>query len=538
MVEAAKASHDSFWEDQKATIYKYIQAYRCKWWESGLWDDRVDSNMLPIEVPEAYSFIESVMASIFTKAPSVEIQSEYMSTENQVIIRQRTNSWLKYQREAIESASRLALIAPQAFLKVHLCKSKDAFYKPKATAVEPWSVILDRSADSWDEQRFVGHIVYDTVASAKQKYPGRKWRPQEDPNFFADKDHAATIRNPELPDLFQLVQFVEFYDLINDEFIVWSQDLEGDSKILYKSKIPVRSTEDEPIVPIVPFFFSRNPQRPLEGYSALSRIYDQVTEKNIMRTYWASAVRRNSRQYLFDQSQLTEEELTQITAGIDGALIGVENLSEGGMPIAPVPNTPISFDFDRYEASINDDIQKAGLIAPFAKGVTTGVTATEIQVLQQYSTNELGKIAKERDEAIAKLAQVYYRMMADILKVESEPPVVQVDGAPQPIDISMWDKRVSFTAIEGLNSPITDAIKKQQLRELAPDLLQLGVPPQAILEELVKAYDLPESFIEEAAKANTAAEEAPSPQPPVEVPEPPVDVTALPPQLPPEFGGE
>ena len=49
-----------------------------------------------------------------------------------------------------------------------------------------------------------------------------------------------------------------------------------------------------------------------------------VLREEHSRTYWANSVRRDSRQYLYKEGSLDEEALAKITAGVDGAMIAVD----------------------------------------------------------------------------------------------------------------------------------------------------------------------------------------------------------------------
>jgi hypothetical protein len=62
----------------------------------------------------------------------------------------------------------------------------------------------------------------------------------------------------------------------------------------------------------------------------------------------------------------------------------------------------------------------------------------------------------------------------------------------------------SFVAVDGANTPASIFQQRQDLERLTPTLAQLGVPPTAILEAMVKAYNLPESFLTPAAPAPAA----------------------------------
>ena len=47
------------------------------------------------------------------------------------------------------------------------------------------------------------------------------------------------------------------------------------------------------------------------------------------------------------------------------------------------------------------------------------------------------------------------------------------------------------------STPLSEALKRANLVQLLPVLTQLGVPTAKIKEELIRIYDLPDSFLEE-----------------------------------------
>ena len=76
----------------------------------------------------------------------------------------------------------------------------------------------------------------------------------------------------------------------------------------------------------------------------------------------------------------------------------------------------------------------------------------------------------------------------------------------------------SFVAVDGANTPASIFQQRQDLERLTPALAQLGVPAPALLEAMVRAYNLPESFLAVLAQAAPVAPAAPPTDPEVEVP--------------------
>jgi hypothetical protein len=146
-------------------------------------------------------------------------------------------------------------------------------------------------------------------------------------------------------------------------------------------------------------YFNRIPDKPLDGYSAMARIYDQVFETNVIRSFQANAVRKASRQYLVRKGALDEEQMSQITSGIDGVFIEVDDDSLSGI-ISPIPQNPMPAELQAYYQMVQSDKDKGSMFAPFTRGESTRASATEIVALAAYTSSEVGRMARERDKSI------------------------------------------------------------------------------------------------------------------------------------------
>jgi hypothetical protein len=263
----------------------------------------------------------------------------------------------------------------------------------------------------------------------------------------------------------------------------------------------------------------------MEGYSSLYRIYDQIFEKNIVRSFWANAIRRDSRQYLYKEGAIDEDALAKITAGVDGAMIAVDADSlDGLIKVVEVP--PLSTNFDRYLAAIESDLQRGSVLAPFTRGEATKATATEVAALANYTASEIGKMARERDEAIELMAQIYIRMLVDLLKSEDAEDTVIADGEVYRVTAEKLEGKFRFAASDQSNTPVASVMKRNELIQLLPVLQGLGIDPTKIKEQVIRQFDLPKSFAEEPPAPTPQAQVAPQVAP-MEEPEPSLPAEAL-----------
>jgi hypothetical protein len=288
--------------------------------------------------------------------------------------------------------------------------------------------------------------------------------------------------------------------------------------------------DGRPLPNIVPFYFSRQPDRPMIGYSAMSRVYDQCFEKNVLRTFWANAVRRDSRQFIYKEGAFDDEALAKITSGIDGAMIPTDNDTLAGL-IAEVPVTPISSNHAAYLNYIESDLQKGSLTAGFTRGEASKATATEVTALMQYTASELGKMARDRDATIEQAVTLYIRMLIPLID-DGDTLVIATPAGASAASVEKIDADWSFYATDGGGTPMTDMVRKQQLTQLLAVLPGLGVPADKLRAEVVRLFDLPEAF-NEAAPPPAPAPEAPAAAPgsvvapPEAAPTPSADTAAV-----------
>tara|TARA_R110002096_G_scaffold74758_2_gene177018 strand:+ start:169 stop:1806 length:1638 start_codon:yes stop_codon:yes gene_type:complete len=491
LIKTVLDEHNHFWDSQRAEMKRYRDVYENRFWQSEYMDD----TMIRVETSDCFSYVEGFIASLFSRNPAVVVAKDASIIDGNAKMAQAVvNRFLFDKREQLEIASRLALIYPSSFLKLSPTDSTDMLEKVSIRAIPCWEIIVDMDSSSWDEQRYIAHTYYLSMPEVREKFGSKKFTSIPKVDYFTPQEKYTGV-SEDLPDDYLYIQVVEFYDLAYDKLYFWSPNYRDGGELLEKSEIPIRSYDDKPMTPICPLFYARKPEKPMCGMSAVCRVYDQFYEKNILRTYWANAVRRDSRQYLYKEGSLDEESLAKITAGVDGAMIPVDEPVLDGI-IRAVGVEPLSGNFDRYLQYIEQDINRGSILAPFSRGEATKATATEVTALAQYSASEIGKLARERDNAIEVMAITYLRIIS-LLAEDKEQAVIEVDGLPKVITVEDLDAKFKIVALDQSSTPLSEALKRSNLVQLLPVLTQLGVPPEKIKEELIRIYDLPESFLEE-----------------------------------------
>jgi len=244
----------------------------------------------------------------------------------------------------------------------------------------------------------------------------------------------------------------------------------------------------------------------MRGYSSLRRVYDQLREVNNIRTFQAQGTRRAARMLVTARGVLDEEAKSKYAQGQDGEVIEVE-LSKGQTMseiMQPIPHNPVPAELERYAQIVDEDFSRGSVMAPFSRGQATQATATEIQAMAAYTASEIGRMARSRDQCITALAACYLTMIgtllgddADIVRLEDEVVALQADDVLGDFDLYAQDSG---------NTPMSEAARKQEIERLTPILQALGVPNEALLNMLVRTFELPPQLVREAAEAKQEAE--------------------------------
>jgi hypothetical protein len=526
--------------------------YLTRFWQDNAYPTL--DGILRTEVPRAYAVVESYIGSLYARNPAVFVQPDLRARGNAEVAQATANQFLLTIRDQIEDATRLALIYPCAFIKLAPVESVDPLKRVSTAALPPWQVLVDATASSWEQQRYVGHAYLMPLDEATVRYSKSEddFRPRVyskwiDSAEIAGKSQSLgydTSANP--PTSEKWVRVVEVYDMVDDKLLVWSEDYADGDAFLFEgvkvqvgaldqdaasdaetpdaelehetTGIPYKSSSGRPVVPILPLFFSRDPDTPLRGYSLIHRSLDQFRELNVLRTYQAQGVRRLGRQWLVRSGFMSEDAAAKVSQGLDGEFIECD--LQPGQPlegnIIPVPNAPIPADISGYAITVEQDIRDAGLLAPFTRGEVTKSTATEQNLLAAYTSSEVGRMARIRDGLITSVARTYNIMLSVILGDDAEPLALPNPVGPTVLSADDLTGDFRYWAVDAGTTPMSTLAKQAALERLTPLLAQLGTPPTELLEELVRAYQFPESFVAVPTPEpipEPASEEAPLPFP-------------------------
>lgn len=491
LIKSIVGTHNKYWEDQRITMEQYHDCYDINFWSKSKVGE---SDFLTIQVPDANSFVEGYVASLFSKAPAVRVGGDIKAGKgSDEVVEGVVNRFLLYSQEVITNAARLALIYPMSFLKLipSNASNDEVLDSLSIVALKPWDVILDYSAQTWESQRWVGHISYIPVSKANEIWGSKEWKPVPSKDYF---DVSKKGRNPydiqNLPEEFLYIQVVEFYDMINGKLVFWTPNWKAGDVILSSDDIPVKDFDGSPLTSIVPLYLCTKPDAPLVGFSSIRKIYDQIKEKNLLRTHIAKSIRRDTRQIGYIEGTLDEESLAKLEAGLDNSFIPFKTNLKPDQLFAQIPNIPLSNNYSLYLSLIEQDLARASVLAPFTRGAATNATATEVQALVQYTAAEIGKMARARDSSIEKLAKLYIATISCYIDSNNSKTVLLLDGKVATLTSADLEGKFRIFSLDGGSMPMAKAVQKSELLNLIPLLQASGVPKESILKQVVDLFDL------------------------------------------------
>jgi hypothetical protein len=194
-----------------------------------------------------------------------------------------------------------------------------------------------------------------------------------------------------------------------------------------------------------------------------------------------------------------------IDSGIDGLFIEVDDENINNV-VVPVPQNQTPPELEQYYRQVQNDKDKGNILAPFTRGEATRSTATEVAALASYTSNEIGRLARERDSMIEQLAITYLDILRLYLEESGDRNIISVDGKPAVVAPEDLAENWVCYAQDQAMTPISESVRKREYIQSIPMLQQLGVPTGTLLKELVRALGLPDAFFEEAEQAMKASQ--------------------------------
>ena len=539
-IQDVVSAHTSRMDRAKPRMQKHRDAYLTRFWDHQGSGDYQEDGLVRVEVNRLYGFVEAYVGSLFPKSPRVvfgpDVSGQGDAEKGQIA----ANRWLEtsdiYQR--LESAIRQSLLYPGSALKIGLdLTKKDPKDRIWVHLLPWWELIVDHDVHDVGEQRFIGHMYWENEDALRRRFEGLPDELQTSsrvPFFEGRGKPSASKRKKGHPtegsSNESFVRVLEFYNLV-DDWTEGAQPLRGVFEVylpdqkdglqlepIHRGPFPFDKPNGDPLAPIFPLIFNHVPEHPLQGTAAVERVYQQARELNLLRSHWANAVRRDSRQMLVRKDAgIDEESLAKFTQGQDGAIIPVEGSAPLSTLVFPIQFQPLNVNHQIYENQIEQDFDQGSASAPFTRGVATRATATEVNRLHDYTETEIGRHARRMDVWISNVVEGYVRALIAALRIEvpdsydevveqrvEDPIVLQFrKGAGPIIEIATRDLDANFSIeiVDAASTPLSKEARRVNFMNLAPTILQLWEQVQEgnamagrIMKYLVELFEFPADF--------------------------------------------
>mgnify|MGYP003130996390 CR=1 FL=1 len=514
-------AHDKTTRNQAKDWRLYKETYLTRFWETYQAGNVRTMQDLPsqiqIEVNRLYGIIEAYVAALYPKAARVVVGPGPTLGGDATKVEMVANKWLTQNRTHLRvlKAIRQGLLYPGSGIKVGVDDGPgDVLDRVWFRVIPYWEMILDSDVYDEDDSRFIGHVYYRPLREVEDQYgvSGLVGQPRED---FLDGNAGAVTRNNRRgskkgnkggeydPDDDLFVRVMEVCNLVDTyqseegamrgkfEVFLLDQGEEYEEPV-FSGPMPYSTRAGDPLPHIVPLIFNQEPEFPLRGISHASRLFPQIQEINVFRSFRANAARRDSRQYLALDGVLTADQMSLITAGVDGLVIPVEDARMQGRDlngvVVPIQNAQVSPNIMNYEMQAEADLERAAGTSPNAYGGVTQATATEVMNLRDYTESEYGRHAMIKDNWVAQVVQVFLRAIVASMEaplrdfgMEYKREIVGVDDVEQKED-------QTEDAIEEAEDQIEEV--EEEVQEIAEEAAEEAEEGEAVVVQATAEIDV------------------------------------------------
>jgi len=498
----------------------YKETYLTRFWETQQAGNVRTMQDLPsqiqVEVNRLYGIIESYVAALYPKAARVVVGPGPTLGGDASKVEMVANKWLNQNKTHLRvlKSIRQGLLYPGSGIKIGVDDGPgDVLDRVWFRVIPYWEMVLDNDVYDEDDQRFIGHVYYRPLKEVEDQYglTGLKGQPREDyleTNYQKahqkqrtkvgkggssyDPDDDLFVR------VFEVCNMVDTYQSsegpMKGKFQVFllDQGIEYNEEPIFEGPMPYSTRPGDPLPHIVPLIFNSEPEFPLRGISHASRIFPQIQEINVFRSFRANAARRDSRQYLALDGVLTADQMSLITAGVDGLVIPVEDGRLNGRAlnnvIVPIQNAPISSNILSYEAQAEADLQRAAGTSPNAYGVPTKATATEVMNLRDYTESEYGRHAMIKDNWVAQIVRVFLRAIVASMEAPLRDFGMEYKRELHDVDDNSLKETQREEAIDEAEDQIEGVV--EEVQEVAEEAAEQAGEGEAVVVQAAAEIDV------------------------------------------------
>lgn len=562
-VQQLVAGHLTRCTDQRPLWNRYRAAYEGRFWNAeNRWSalmarsDGEVKEKLPVKVETNMirPFIHSLYAGLFYRGPR-------FAADLPRVREVRRGRPAKLDRAAPETVAAIASewLARTTMKRVAKSAYGQAFmygaaalklgYTGSSSGVDllnrVWCTVVPRWEAMWDERvmdggpgRYQAHLRHEPLDWVVEEF-GSDAKGELEPRALPDYvlngyrlegDEQKLERGRDKG----YVLVLEFWDLVDERTRWFVGQAPSDNEVALRpigdDELPYTMPDGQRCHTLIPIVLDSTPEFPLQGLPAVDGLYEINAERNLLQSYLACAFRRDAARvvlYMKDKG-IDDDVISRLEEGDDLALIGVPGPVLAGLfQTLEMPRLPGTFDsYLRFLEMARQDTRGTTDLTQGKQG--RYLSATEAQLLAQYSDTTTGELASQMDDAINHAGAV----MLTILREEMAGAKFAVDVAGKPIVVSkdVLDLPWRLLLQDTSTTPAREQQRRVELQQVQKPLLELariaaGVPEEAggqpdqlpvqllaqrLLDHSVMLYDLPENMRWEAISKDGKAKEEPA----------------------------
>lgn len=305
--------------------------------------------------------------------------------------------------------------------------------QPLAKRLDPWDVILDPDSKTRKEDHWRGYRIIETY-SAFKKRPGvtkamlKQIRPRQMPRDLM-RQPMDEDRNFSTERIW--VVLWRLYDSENN-MIYLLPDMEGADFFIEEKEWPYEFEVGGDRFPITILEGKEDSENPY-GFSVFKAVWDQVQERNRLRTMLQSNVRRNAPGWLGKKGVMDEEQKQKFV----NSKIGEYNETNGDpSQIISKPLPILNPGFFAWDKTVGDDLNTVSSLNEFAAGDALADTATEASIMDQKASVRKGEAKSDFAEYAAVIFSKIGQLAQQFLTV---PMAVKIRQPQNPDELSWLD---------------------------------------------------------------------------------------------------
>lgn len=488
--------HDQEIETLKPKWAMYSRAFRSEFWSKegnawtgivpGIGDGKNDPFPIKVEVNQVWPFVQAHVSNLFYRAPRVELEYPAVvepksgrpldDTTAARRMRAFDDEWIRRSDcQAITTyVLQLAVTHGFAGYKLGTRESKSVMGRVWIDAIKRWELLYDDRAPSAEQMTYIGHIRYERIDRARKI--------TDDPLTDADLEMLPDVLESDTEGTShadrkhakKYVRVLEFYDLLANEqrFYLVSGNRSGASvkqvgKVL---PIPWELENGRPGVPIVPVILSNDPEYPMQGVSAVARIYTLNAETNLLLTIVANGLRRDAARIAALSADAPDALIEAIRDAVDGTVVKVPPGVNLERLLQNIEWAPFSSTLEQYKSWLAEARQDSQGMSDLMQGRQGKyISATEADILAGTGETSAIEIGARLGEATARAIELMHVMIADTVEKVS---IRTTEGREE---ITADEMRLPWTVsiVDSGTTPTRDRARKQEFAQVQPVLLEL-----------------------------------------------------------------